>query len=274
MKTKKIVSVFDGLSCAQIAINNLGCKDYEYIASEVDKYSMKVCLQNYPNTKQLGSIEDIDFTKIKDTYLLVGGSPCQSFSRLGNGAGFDGKSKLFFEYLRALDETKPKYFLLENVSMKREWRDEITKLVGVEPISLNSAKLSAQNRPRLYWTNIPNILEPIDLGLKIIDVVNPIFSDKYPKFLDGKFGNKIRKDYIKLPNQKASCLTASMYNGQTPSFCKNEKGEIYKYTAEDLEALQTIPKGYTNHVSKTQRMKMIGNGMTVRVIEHLLSNIF
>jgi len=270
---KKIVSVFDGMSCVQIALNNLGLKDYIYLASEVDKYAMKVTQANFPKTEQLGSITDIDFESIEDTFLLVGGSPCQSFSRQGDGSGFDGKSKLFFEYVRALKELKPTYFLLENVVMKKEWRDLITSIVGVEPIKINSSLVSAQNRPRFYWTNIPGVHKPKEQGLVIKDVVDPIFSIYYPNYLDGDYCGRKRKDLVKLSTEKASCLKASMYKGQISSYCKNEEGGVYKYTPEDCEALQTVPSGYTNHVSKTQRFKMLGNGMTVKVIEHILSSI-
>ena len=270
---KKIVSVFDGMSCVQIALNNLGLKDYIYLASEVDKYAMKVTQANFPKTEQLGSITDIDFESIEDTFLLVGGSPCQSFSRQGDGSGFDGKSKLFFEYVRALKELKPTYFLLENVVMKKEWRDLITSIVGVEPIKINSSLVSAQNRPRFYWTNIPGVHKPKEQGLVIKDVVDPIFSIYYPNYLDGDYCGRKRKDLVKLSTEKASCLKASMYKGQISSYCKNEEGGVYKYTPEDCEALQTVPSGYTNHVSKTQRFKMLGNAMTVKVIEHILSSI-
>ena len=205
--------------------------------------------------------------------LLFGGSPCQSFSRVGDGSGFDGKSKLFWEYVRVLKEVNPTYFLLENVMMKKEWENVITEHLGVKPIAINSRLVSAQNRPRLFWTNIPNISQPNDLGLFIKDIISPKFSSQYPNYLDLKFGEKKRKDLVQLYTKKALCLTATMYKGIICCFCKNEDGQIYKYTPEDCELLQTVPVGYTNYVSNTQRYKMLGNGWTVDVISHIFKHI-
>ena len=157
--------------------------------------------------------------------------------------------------------------------MKKEWEQIITDELGVEPILINSRLVSAQNRPRLFWTNIKNVSQPSDLGLVVSDVIDANFSSEYPKYLDLEFGGKKRKDLVKLHNSKASCLTASMYKGQISSFCKNESGGIYKYTPEDCEVLQTVNKGYTGVVSNTQRYKMLGNGWTVDVIAHIFKNL-
>lgn len=268
-----VLSLFDGMSCGQIALNKLGIKYDNYFASEIDEYAIKVTQSNYPNTVQIGSVVDVKSEDLPKIDLLIAGSPCQSFSRVGDGSGFDGKSKLFWEFVRILKETKPKYFLLENVVMKKEWEDIITEAVGVKPIAINSRLVSAQNRPRLFWTNIPNIEQPKDLGLNINDVIEAEFSSQYPKYLDLEFSGKVRKDLVRLYTDKASCLTASMYKGQISSFCKNENGDIYKYTPEDCEILQTVPKGYTSAVSNTQRFKMLGNGWTVDVIAHIFKNL-
>ena len=269
----RVLSLFDGMSCGQIALNSLGVKVDKYYASEIDEYAIKVTQKNYPNTIQLGSIVDLKTESLPKIDLLIGGSPCQSFSNVGDGSGFDGKSKLFWEFIRVLKNVKPTYFLLENVKMKKEWEQIITDALGVNPIEINSRLLSAQNRPRLYWTNIPNIKQPKDLNLNIQDVVTPIFTKKYPNYLDLTFCGKKRKDFVKLYNDKASCLTASMYKGQVSSFCKNEEGDIYKYTPQDCEALQTVPENYTDCVSNTQRYKMLGNGWTVDVIAHIFKNL-
>lgn len=268
-----VLSLFDGMSCGQIALERVGLKVDNYFASEIDKYAIQVTQSNYPNTKQVGSIVDVKAEDLPKIDLLIGGSPCQSFSRIGDGSGFDGKSKLFWEFVRVFKETKPKYFLLENVVMKKEWEDIITKEMGVKPIAINSKLVSAQNRPRIYWTNIPNIEQPNDKGLFVKDVVSTHFSSEYPNYLDLKFGEKKRKDMVKLYTSKASCLTASMYKGQVSSFCKNEVGDIYKYTPNDCEVLQTVPKDYTSCVSNTQRYKMLGNGWTVDVIAHIFKNL-
>lgn len=268
-----VLSLFDGMSCGQIALERAGINVGNYFASEIDKYAIQVAKDNYPNTLHIGSIVDIKTGDLPNIDFLCGGSPCQSFSRVGDGSGFDGKSKLFWEFIRILKEVKPKYFLLENVVMKKEWQDIITEAVGVSPISINSRLFSAQNRPRLYWTNIPISEIPKDLGLNIKDVVDAKFSNEYPNYLDLEFSGKKRKDLVQNYNNKASCLTASMYKGQISSFCKNDEGQIYKYTPEDCEILQTVPIGYTKSVSNTQRYKMLGNGWTVDVIAHILKNM-
>lgn len=165
----KILSLFDGISAAQVAINKLGVSDYTYYASEIDQHAINVTQNNYPNTIQLG-----DVTKVKgfDVDLLIGGSPCQGFSFAGKQLNFnDARSKLFFEYVRLLKECRPKYFLLENVMMKQEYQNVISELLGVSPIMINSNLVSAQNRKRLYWTNIPNISQPKDRGLLLKDVL-------------------------------------------------------------------------------------------------------
>jgi site-specific DNA-cytosine methylase len=270
-----VLSLFDGLSCGQIALNRIGIKYDKYFASEIDKSSIKVTQQNYPNTIQLGDITEIKGSDLPPIDLLVGGSPCQGFSKVGKQLNFnDPRSKLFFEYVRLLKETNPKYFLLENVVMREEWQDVITEHLGVKPIKINSRLVSAQNRPRLYWTNIPNITQPKDLGLNICDVISPEFKDKYPNYLDLPFyGRGTRKDVVKSYRDKASCLTASMYKGQISSYCKNELGQIYKYTPQDCELLQTMPLNYTRGVSNTERFKLLGNGWTVDVITHIFKNI-
>lgn len=133
-----VLSLFDGMSCGQIALNKIGIEYENYFASEIDKYAIQVTQNNYPNTKQLGSVLDVKAENLPKIDLLIGGSPCQSFSNIGNGKGFDGKSSLFWEYVRVLNEVKPKYFLLENVVMKKEWEDIISEALGVKPIMINS----------------------------------------------------------------------------------------------------------------------------------------
>jgi site-specific DNA-cytosine methylase len=268
-----VLSLFDGMSCGQIALDKLGIKVDNYFASEIDKYAIRVTQKNYPNTIQIGSVVDVKAENLPNIDLLYGGSPCQSFSKQGDGSGFDGKSKLFYEFVRLLKEVNPTYFLLENVVMKNEWKDIITESLGVSPIAINSKLISAQNRPRLYWTNIPNVKEPEDLNIFIKDVINTVFSSEYPNYLDLEYCGRKRKSLVSNYNKKANCLTASMYKGQISSYCKNDNDEIYKYTPEDCEVLQTVPVGYTKSVSNTQRFKMLGNGWTVDVIAHIFKNI-
>ncbi len=168
-----VLSLFDGMSCGQIALNRAGIPYEKYYASEIDKHAIKVAQHNYPDTIQLGSVIDIKGTELPKIDLLIGGSPCQGFSFAGKQLNFeDPRSKLFFEFVRLLRECKPKYFLLENVKMKKEYQDVITEHLGVEPIEINSALLSAQNRKRLYWTNIPGVTIPKDKGILLKDIVH------------------------------------------------------------------------------------------------------
>ena len=173
-----VLSLFDGLSCGRIALDKANIKYDNYFASEIDKHSISVSMKNYPTTIQLGSVLDLDTSKLDKIDLLIGGSPCTNFSVAGKGNGmittdnqellslddylelkqkgfqFKGQSYLFWEYVRILRETKPKYFLLENVKMKKKWEDLISNELGVKPVLINSNLFSAQNRQRLYWTNI------------------------------------------------------------------------------------------------------------------------
>jgi len=168
-----VLSLFDGISCGQVALERAGIKVGNYYASEIDKYAISVTQRNYPNTIQLGDVTEVKGEVLPKIDLLIGGSPCQGFSFAGKQLNFeDVRSKLFFEYVRILKETKPKYFLLENVKMKKEYQDVISEYIGVEPIEINSALVSAQNRKRLYWTNIPNIAQPDDKGIKLKNIVH------------------------------------------------------------------------------------------------------
>jgi len=167
-----VLSLFDGMSCGQIALNRLGIKYNNYYAAEIDKYAIEVTKKNYPNTIHLGDVTKVKATDLEPIDLLMGGSPCQGFSFAGKQLNFDDpRSALFFEFVRLLKECKPQYFLLENVRMKKIYQDVITEHLGVEPIMINSSLLSAQNRLRLYWTNIPNITIPEDKGLILKDIL-------------------------------------------------------------------------------------------------------
>lgn len=168
-----VLSLFDGISCGQVALERAGIKVDKYYASEIDKYAIQVTQKNYPNTIQLGDVTKVDGTKLDNIDLLIGGSPCQGFSFAGKQLNFeDIRSKLFFEYVRLLNEVKPKHFLLENVKMKKDYQDIISEYLGVEPVEINSSLVSAQNRKRLYWTNIPGISQPDDKGVLLKDIVH------------------------------------------------------------------------------------------------------
>lgn len=169
----KVLSLFDGISCGRLALERAGIKVEKYYASEIDKYAIQVAQKNYPDTIQLGDCTKLNYLELLDVDLVIGGSPCQGFSFAGKQLNFDDpRSKLFFEFVRAVRTIKPKYFLLENVKMKKEYQDIISAELGVEPIEINSSLLSAQNRKRLYWTNIPNVTQPADKGILLKDIVH------------------------------------------------------------------------------------------------------
>jgi len=168
-----VLSLFDGMSCGQIALNRVGIEYENYYASEIDKDAIKVTQHNYPNTIQVGDVTKLFTSNLPKIDLLIGGSPCQGFSFAGKQLNFeDPRSKLFFEFVRLKDELQPKYFLLENVRMKKTSEDVITEYLGVQPILINSHLVSSQHRRRLYWTNIPGIEQPMDMGIELKDILD------------------------------------------------------------------------------------------------------
>ena len=263
-----VLSLFDGMSCGQIALNRVGIEYDNYFASEIDKHAIKVTQTNYPNTIQLGSITELDGTKLPKIDLLFGGSPCQSFSRAGNGTGFDGKSRLFWEYVRILKEVKPTYFLLENVVMKKEWEQVITDTLGVEPILINSKIVCGANRPRLYWTNMPNIQQPKDANIKLVDVLENLNFDKEP-YVENYVSNRA----VNYKTDKFNTLRASAGSRTQGIGICNDDGWWRKLTPVECERLQTVPDNYTQCVSDTQRYKMLGNGWTVDVVAHIFGSL-
>lgn len=273
----KVLSLFDGMSCGQIALNRAGIEYDVYYASEIEEAPIKVTQHNYPDTIQLGSVTELKTENLHKIDLLIGGSPCQSFSSFGNGKGFDGKSGLFWEYVRVLKELKLKNpeikFMLENVNMKKEWCDIISNELGVEPIAFNSNLVSAQNRDRLYWTNI-NFIVPGDKNILFNDILENLPFREIPKCFYKNWGDKMRIDkglnWVK--NKKANCLTTK--NCHTNQYLLNEDKSLCRLlTANEFEKLQTVPLNYTNTVSNTERFKMLGNGWTVDVIAHIFKNL-
>ena len=282
-----VLSLFDGMSCGQIALNKLGIEYDSYYASEIDKYAIQVAQMNYPNTIHIG-----DVTKIKGDYfgdkkidLLLGGSPCQGFSISGHKLNFeDERSKLFFEFVRLLKETKPKYFMLENVgSMSNDVRNSISELLGVEPLHINSKLLSAQHRNRYYWTNISQT-EIIGNDVKFADILEEGVDKKY--YYSQTVLNRLNLENIKRAGkagykckgvevEKCAPIVARHYKGMQSQHYPviKEVDGFRKLTPIECERLQTVPDNYTSGVSDTQRFKMIGNGWTVDVISHILKNI-
>lgn len=392
-----VLSLFDGMSCGQQALERAGIKVDKYFASEIDKYAIQVTMANYPNTIQLGSVINVNGYDLPKIDLLIGGSPCQSFSFAGKRKGmstkdeqeiltlehylqlkeegfeFEGQSYLFWEYMRLLNEVKPKYFLLENVMMGDKWEKILSKAIGVKPIMINSSLVSAQNRQRLYWTNIglePQglfgdlesiIHQPKDKQMFLKDILEEEVSQKY--FLSDKLISWLEKHSLKRGSEfkkktgedKSCCLTATAQaktnlstdyiidkrqvlqlnqskesggiqpyqqnrvydsNGIAPALCayksdlivygcdyrideglrirdngksgtlaaraRNDEScgqlakinsNIRRLTPIECERLQTVKDNYTNHVSDSQRYKMLGNGWTVDVIVHILNYI-
>lgn len=285
----KVLSLFDGMSCGQIALERVGIKVDEYYASEIDKFAIKVAKKNYPATIQIGDVTKIDFSKYKDIDLLIAGSPCQGFSYAGKQLNFrDERSKLFFEFAKALKVVKPKYFLLENVCMKKEFEDVITHILGVKPIKINSNLFTAQNRKRLYWTNIQFDTNIKDKGLLLKDVLKDTFSEK--ELLSEKVKERFRfvnsnsyigttkpsfrkigqRDWVYGDENKMGCLVATDYKQPKQVF---HNGVLRKISPEECEELQTVPIGYTDCVSNTQRYKMLGNGWTIDVIAHIFKGL-
>ena len=282
-----VLSLFDGMSCGMIALERAGVEVDNYFASEIDKHAIKVSQKNYPGIIQVGDVTQIDVSKLPKIDLLIGGSPCQGFSLAGKQIAFDDpRSMLYFEYERILKELKlinPNIkFLLENVKMKQEHKDVITTRLGVEPIAINSNLVSAQNRPRLYWTNIPvGVLE--DRGIELRDIIQDF--SKY------KVYTKKRPNYPKKNQTKSGCLTAGAHSAGNHSDMDVLVSDLYdvptnngrvcflddtrarRYSIEECEKLQTVPAGYTSCVSDSQRYKMLGNGWTVDVIAHIFQGL-
>ncbi len=316
-----VLSLFDGMSCGQIALNKTGISYGKYYASEIDTHDIKVTQHNYPDTIQLGSVTDIKGTDLPQIDLLIGGSPCQGFSFAGKQLNFeDPRSKLFFEFVRLLKETKPKYFLLENVLMKKEFEQVITEHLGVEPIFINSALVSAQNRKRLYWTNLPNIEQPNDKEILLQDIVEDggVLKEKSQTILSTLYKENAKsmvtrnkqgllvlcgamrgRYVVDGKRQDGKIKTAGLtrqrievrYDGKTNALTTVQKdnnvvyepdGRPYyeidgirfrKLTPTECERLQTVPDGYTDCVSDTQRYRMLGNGWTVDVIAHIFKGL-
>lgn len=281
----KVLSLFDGMSCGHIALNRIGIKPEVYYAAEVDKYAIKVAKANNPDTVQLGDVTrwrewDIDWASID---LLIGGSPCQGFSFAGKQLAFDDpRSMLFFVYVDVLNHIKsvnPNIkFMLENVKMKKEFLAVISEQLGVEPVFINSALVSAQNRQRYYWCNW-NVEQPEDRGVNAHQIFNgfPASSNRNEKgerivTIKDKY-NTIVANYYKgcRANSRPGVLASKDLSGK--SFDELSRDDFAMLTPQQCERLQTVPDNYTNYVSNTQRYKMLGNGFTVDVVAHLLSQM-
>lgn len=281
MNINNILSLFDGISCLQVALNRANIKYNSYYASEIDKNSIKITQFNWPNTIQLGDVRDVKSENLPKIGLLTGGFCCQSFSFMGKQLNFtDPRGKLFFECVRLLNELKPKYFLFENVRMKKEYQDFISQQLGVEPIFINSKLLSCQSRGRLYWTNIPNITQPEDKNLTFKNIIDSNEKD-YEYWSEHKMNKYHNKEYVRRDtyrfltgNSKVPCLTVRCGHGTSDEPKTFHNNILRKLTPLEWELAQTLDPGYTSCLpSKNIRRAAIGNGWTVDVISHILSFI-
>ena len=275
----KVLSLFDGMSCGRIALDRAGINVTSYHASELDKYAIKVTQANWPETVQLGDVTkwrewDIDW----NIDLLIGGSPCQGFSFAGKQLAFDDpRSALFFVYVDILNHIKSVNpgvkFLLENVRMKKEYLDIISEQLGVEPVFINSALVSAQNRQRFYWANW-KIDHPEDEGIVLADIIDETNQTPNNKgwqkwwLINGEFQLKKKYSCVLYDVEKAITQTARQVSSWNGNLVITNYGLRF-ISPMEAERLQTVPDNYTNHVSNTQRYKMLGNGWTVDVIAHI-----
>jgi len=285
-----IISLFDGMSCGQIALNRIGIKPGSYYASEVDKHAIKVTMANYPDTIQLGDVTkwrewDIDWAGID---LLIGGSPCQGFSFAGKQLAFDdSRSKLFFVYVDILNHIRsvnPEVkFMLENVKMKKEHMDVISEYLGVQPVFINSALVSAQNRQRFYWANW-EISQPENKGVFVKDIVDLCEASRDPSW--ASISRKSKNGLIQIGYYSANSQGQRLYSseGKHPTLSAVTTGGsvlpfvrhgnfIGKATTKMLCRLQTVPENYFNGFSHGLASRCLGNGWTVDVIVHIFKSM-
>ena len=277
-----VLSLFDGMSCGQIALNNIGLKPTRYYAAEIKKHAIQCTLDNFPDTIQIGDVTKVKGQDLPKIHLLIGGSPCQDFSRANSVRdGLKGmKSMLFYEYIRLLEETKPDYYLLENVIMDNLGYNTISELLGTEPVRLCGSKVSGALRDRLFWTNIgpecfdlfgnrkSNIPQPRDKKIMLNDVLEYGYSDK-KKHTCLNTGSGYQS-----PNQKSlihrnntTGMVTLIYTDET----MDESKGVRFCTQTEMEKLHNIPLGYTRNLNKAQAGNLIGDGWTVGIVEHIFS---
>lgn len=304
-----VLSLFDGMSCGQIALNELGMFPDKYYACEIDKFAIAQTKLNFPDTICLGDVTKLDVSKLEKIDLLIGGSPCQSFSFAGKMEGmttedneeittldrylelkdkgfkFAGQSYLFWEYVRILEELRKVnpnvLFLLENVRMLSKWEDVINRTLGVKGVHINSSLVSAQVRKRIYWTNIADIPQPEDKRTFLRDILQSEvpekyhLSDKMHTWLTQRADKRGSKVRIVCGEDKSNCMTVSCLSKLNLDSCYIEgpKRRLRRITPTEASRLQTVPDWYKWECSDTQQYKMLGNGWTVAVIYHIFSFI-
>ena len=279
------MSLFDGISCGKVALDRAGIKVKNYYASEIDEYAMQVSKNNHPDIIQLGDVNawrnwNIDWSQID---LLIGGSPCQGFSFAGKLLNFnDERSKLFFVYVDILNHIKsvnPNVkFLLENVKMKADYQNVISGYLGVEPMRINSALVSAARRDRLYWVNF-DVDMPEDRGITFDDINGNTTDWLSNSYIDKVSKWKAQQDPLKNvtyigTKAKLPCLTARGYNQSHSGMILISDGTRYRYlTNNEAELAMTLPIDYTKGISDRERARCLGNGWTAEVIVHILKHL-
>lgn len=283
-----VLSLFDGISCGMVALERAGIPVERYVAYEIEPNAIKISEKNYPQIEHCGDVTKADFTKYRGFDLLMGGSPCQSLSIVQSKTRqhLDGKSKLFFEFVRALEEVRPKYFLFENVaSMNDESKHVISELLGCEPVFIDSKVFSAQSRPRYYWTNIPvEKVIPPECPYVLKDVMQQDVPEKYFYKCGFDFYGYEKTvcaavhinghDILKRVNSPlCKCQTLTTCGGGNTQKKVMDNGRPRKLTPVEYERLQTLPDGYTEGVADSHRYTSIGNGWTVDVIAYILGGL-
>lgn len=288
----RVLSLFDGISCGMVALERAGIQVKRYVAYEIEESAMKISKYHYPKIEQKGDVFKAEYTE-GEFDLLIGGSPCTYWSVARTNAGRETTSsgfgwELFSQYVRALKETKVKYFLYENnYSMSKDIKEEITKALGVEPIYINSELVSAQHRKRLYWTNIPNVKQPNDKGILLKDIIESGQVDRNKSLCIARrtVGNQGSQSYMRR-RYFGKSFAQMVFENCTPQSQKElwkadpqkefeTEGYIRPLTILEMERLQTLPDNYTKieGVSDIQRGEAIGNGWTVDVIAHIFKGL-
>lgn len=267
----RVLSLFDGISCGKLALERAGIPISKYVAAEIDPYAISISKRNHPDIEHVGSVVGLTFKK-GEFDLILAGSPCQGFTQAGYQQGFkDSRSRLYYEFLRIKNEVCPSFWLLENVTMKPEWVQKITRDLWFKHVLINSNLVSAQNRNRLYWANW-GFSQPEDKKIYLKDIL-----DTDPKRLES---NRVplTKSRVKMwegraPNithrLKSNCIVTDQDTRCSAGLIQYD--DFCRYLTEvELERLQTLPDGYTDCVSRRKRWHAIGNGWTVDVIAHIL----
>lgn len=284
-----VLSLFDGISCGRVALARAGISVDSYHAYEISDPAIYISRKNWPDIVHKGDVTVADFKQYGGVGLLMGGSPCQSLSIVQSKTRqhLDGKSKLFFEFVRSLEEAKPKWFLFENVaSMNAESKAVISELLGCEPVFIDSGDFCAQERPRLYWTNIPLGEAPARSPLVLRDILQPAeeVDEKYwydfplvdidmTKQVCATMLHSNQDMHKRVFNPDFKCHTLTCVSGGNQQKKVLQDGRARKLTPLEYERLQTLPDNYTAGVADGHRYTAIGNGWTVDVIAWILSHI-